>query len=1100
MNILYHHRTQAAGAAGQHIREMVKAFIKCGHSVDIVSPTRIDNSIQTKSDTPKRNRYAVPQIMFELLEILYNIVDFLRIKNQLRKRKYNFIYERYAIFNIAGVFSAKFSNIPIIIESSFTSKTPVFPKRTKILSGLAYLCDRFIFSKADGVVVVSSVLKESLIKKFGVNAEKIVVLPNAVDIEEFNTGISSLPVKLKYNLNSNKVVGFIGGFYPWHGLDLFMDAAEDLLKVLPNVKFLLVGDGPMFNDLKGRVRNCSLRHAVIFAGPVVHSKLPEYISSFDVGVMPDSNNYGSPMKIFEYMAMGRPVLAPKLRPIEEVIENGTNGLLFEAKKRDDLAKEMLRLLIDKELSQKLALNAREKVLEKYTWVKNAQFILGKWQDIFKKKREVRFLSQYFHPEVASTAQLMTELASDMVEKGLSVKVFSGQPTYVRSERLARKESFNGIEIERLPCTRFEKNSFLGRLLNWSSYTFLVFFRLLFSRNRSPLFIVSTPPFLFVVGYLLNLIKSQKYICLVYDLYPEIAEKLGYIKQGTLIAKLWDRCNKKFFKKASFIVVPSENMKNLIEQKMGFGTNKVKVISNWADGEFIRPIDKSDNWFSRKYDLGDKLVVLYAGNMGLFHQLETIIKAAERLKENKDIKFIFIGEGGKKKKLMDMVQDKQLQNILFLPYQDRDVLPFSLACSDISVVSLEKNLDCVAAPCKLYTSLAAGQAILGLVDENSEVAGVVNKYQCGFCVAQDDVNGVVEILNNLSHDPQLIRKNKLNARRCFEQNFTKEQSLKKYYQLFSQIISQTCICPLCNSRDNDIRFKEKDYQLLACNSCGLLFIHPYPIEVNRIYKQVSNYSYEKIKILDTARHYNAEVEFYRRYFPLFERECKNASSILDVGCGTGHLLERLKAYPQLRRVGIELNSARAAKAKDRADCKILETPIEKMPKNGKFDVITMINVLSHIPSFDSLFVAIRSLLNKKGKLILKVDEMRNDVQKKDIFDWGIPDHLHFLGMDTLEFICRKYGFKICKHSRVPYSQELFSQERWKSPGRSKIRNFVKKIVLFIPFALPLLAKIYEMMNGRRLYSSFIVLTPLVKEKFFRNRETEIMKKSYELVSK
>lgn len=401
------------------------------------------------------------------------------------------------------------------------------------------------------------------------------------------------------------------------------------------------------------------------------------------------------------------------------------------------------------------------------------------------KRKVKFVLQYFYPEVASTAQLMTELAEDLASKGFRVKVITGQPTYIKSKRLTGREVYKGVEIERLSCTRFNKNSPIGRILNWLSFTMLAFSRLLFSSDRSPLFIVSTPPFLFVVGYLLNCLRDQRYICLIYDLYPEIAEKLGYIKNNSLIYKFWDRCNKEFFKKASFVVVPSENMKKIIEEKLGGSSNaKVVIIYNWADGEFIRPLDKEKNWFSEKYGLIDKLVILYAGNIGLFHQLETLIDAAFRLKRNKKIKFVFIGEGGKKKKLIDMANEQRLDNVLFLPYQNKDILPYSLTCSDISVVSLEKNLNCVAAPCKLYTSLAAGQIILGLVDDDSDVYKIVDKYKTGFCMAQDDVERLVEILNLLCENSKLVNTLKSNSRRCFEENFKKEKAVDRYLEIFS----------------------------------------------------------------------------------------------------------------------------------------------------------------------------------------------------------------------------------------------------------------------------------------------------------------------------
>lgn len=790
MNILYHHRTQATGAAGHHIREMVKAFRGLGYNVDIVSPPGVSDAAKDDVGSQKKNRYRFPQIFFEMLEMSYNLVALINLRSALAKKRYKFIYERYAIFNIAGIIAANTNGTPVIIEVSFTSKTSVFPKRTRIFAPLARVIDRFIFSRADGIVVVSSVLKKGLIEDFGVPEGKILVLPNAVDPEIFNPGRSYTTPAPKYSFSGDRIVGFVGGFYPWHGLDFLMDTAESVIKEMPHTKFVLVGDGPMKETLTRRVKNSVLKDAVIFTGSVPHNELPKHIASFDIGVMPDSNAYGSPIKIFEYMAMGKPVLAPKLGPIEEVVEDGVNGLTFARLSKEKFSEAIVKILTDEKLYQKIAANSRKDVLEKYNWSKNAEAILKRWESSIMRdtKKEIRFLLQYFYPEVASTAQLMTELAEGLAAKGYKIKALVGQPTYVKSRTLSKREVHNGIEIERLSCARFEKNSSIGRMLNWMSYTALAFFRLLFSRDKTPLFIVSTPPFLFVVGYLLNILKGQKYVCLIYDLYPDIAVKLGYAKKDSFIVKMWDRLNRRFFKRAEYVVVPSENMKTLIADKIG-DSDKIKVIYNWADGDFLRPMKKEENWFSRKHDLVDKLTILYAGNMGLFHQLETLVEAADKLREDGSIKFVFIGEGGKKQKLMDMAKEKGLKNVLFLPYQDKGVLPYSLTCSDISVVSLEKGLDCVAAPCKLYTSMAAGQIILGLVDSGSDVAKIVNRYDCGFCADQDDVNRVVEILAGLSKNAKRLRDLKASARRCFEENFQKAKEIDRYDEVFTNVIKQ-----------------------------------------------------------------------------------------------------------------------------------------------------------------------------------------------------------------------------------------------------------------------------------------------------------------------
>jgi SAM-dependent methyltransferase len=288
--------------------------------------------------------------------------------------------------------------------------------------------------------------------------------------------------------------------------------------------------------------------------------------------------------------------------------------------------------------------------------------------------------------------------------------------------------------------------------------------------------------------------------------------------------------------------------------------------------------------------------------------------------------------------------------------------------------------------------------------------------------------------------------------------------------------QVSICPLCKHHDSQFRFSERGYKLLACQVCNLLFIDPYPFNLDTVHEKVSAYNYDEIEIQSPDKHYRFSVQFYKHNFPRIDEECRDATSVLDVGCGTGHLLELLGRYLNLYRAGIELNAGRAEMARRISKCDIHEVPIENFSSTRKFDVIIMINVLSHVPSFDHLFSSIRSLLSDHGRLILKVGECTKNVKKTAIYDWGTPDHLHFLGIGTLDFICEKYRFKVLRHERIPLSQQLFSKSRWRSPGRSLVRNAIKNVVALTPLALPVLAKAYDMIHGRTIYSSFVVLTP------------------------
>jgi SAM-dependent methyltransferase len=289
--------------------------------------------------------------------------------------------------------------------------------------------------------------------------------------------------------------------------------------------------------------------------------------------------------------------------------------------------------------------------------------------------------------------------------------------------------------------------------------------------------------------------------------------------------------------------------------------------------------------------------------------------------------------------------------------------------------------------------------------------------------------------------------------------------------------QTAKCPLCGDSRAARQFEDAGYEVRRCANCGLFFIHPYPEDADLQHGHVIDYDYEKLKLEDAAQKYRAEVRTYDAFFDMIEQQTHGAESILDVGCGAGHLLERLgRRESRLQRVGIELNRERAAVARRKAACEIHQVPIENFSSEERFDVITMINVLSHIPDFDALFSALRSLLRPKGRLILKVGELAPDVRHNDLFEWGVPDHLHFLGFPTLDFICRKYGLRKLVHRREPYSRYFFSQSRWRAPARGWLRNTIKRVVVTVPYLLSLLAWVYDRRHGGRVVSSFVVLTP------------------------
>lgn len=406
-------------------------------------------------------------------------------------------------------------------------------------------------------------------------------------------------------------------------------------------------------------------------------------------------------------------------------------------------------------------------------------------------KNVYFLTQYFYPEVASTSQLLTELAEDLSKHGLRVAVFTAQPSYNKSQKLLTAESYNGIIIRRVWNTHFHRSNILGRLLNELTFVISLIFTLLFTRLEKGVFLsVTNPPLLPLACPILKRIKNFPYIYLVYDIYPDIAIKLGYLSPNSILTRFFEAVNRSAFINADKIIVLGECMKNVIEKKLLKYlqcVKKIEVIHNWADEKKIFPIPKESNWFIKEHGLEGKFVVLYSGNLGISHPLESVIEVASKLKD-KNIVFLFIGNGGKKPILEKMTKDMNLKNVKFLPYQDEKVLSYSLSSGDVAIITMEEGIEGLSVPSKLYSLLAGGRPILGMVSKKSEVTLVVEKANCGFIIKPNDVDKISSVIECLYNNLNLLTEFSENARKFFESNFTRFRTTKRYFEVISSVLS------------------------------------------------------------------------------------------------------------------------------------------------------------------------------------------------------------------------------------------------------------------------------------------------------------------------
>lgn len=411
---------------------------------------------------------------------------------------------------------------------------------------------------------------------------------------------------------------------------------------------------------------------------------------------------------------------------------------------------------------------------------------------------VTFLTEYFHPEEASTAQLMTELTTGLSDR-FDVSVLTARPNYHEDDRersVDRTTEIDGVRVSRLRSTRFDKDSLPRRVINWVTFTTLAWGSLLRDhRDADAVLALSNPPILPLAAWLHKRITGTPYVYLVYDMYPDMAVELDYVSAGNPITRIWAWVMRRIYRDADRIVVLGESMRRRLVEKMAddeaFDPEKIVVIPNWEDEAFIEPMDKEDNDFAESHDTVDRFTLVYSGNVGRFHDLETAIDAIGRLEERgrTDVQLLIIGDGARKRDLREYVDERGIDNVRFLPFQPLDRLPETLTCGDASLVGIEPGMVGMCVSSKLYSSLAAGMPVLAVVGSGDEVARVVEENDCGEHVLPGEAEAVADVLESWADDSAAVARMGRNARRTLERRYTLRTAVEDYGRLFDDLIAQ-----------------------------------------------------------------------------------------------------------------------------------------------------------------------------------------------------------------------------------------------------------------------------------------------------------------------
>lgn len=405
-----------------------------------------------------------------------------------------------------------------------------------------------------------------------------------------------------------------------------------------------------------------------------------------------------------------------------------------------------------------------------------------------KKKKLLVYAHYYYPDVASTGQILKELCEGMKDT-FDITVICVVPSYsgvidekYKTQRIYNEE-INGINVIRVRVPEFQKSNKLSRIKNLLSYFFNSLLATLKLEKHDYIFTISQPPILGgLLGVLGKWIKGGKLIYNIQDFNPEQTMAVGYSKNKLLLSSVMmvDKFN---CKKSDEVIVVGRDMQETLKNR--FNNKKVPkntFINNWIDEKEIYPLEQNHPKivaFKKKYNLQDKFIIMYSGNIGLYYDLENIIKVIGKFNGIDDVVFAFVGDGTVKNKIENYVKENKLSNVTFIPYQDKADLVYSLNAADIHWVVNAKGIKGVSVPSKLYGVMAAGKPVLGVLDKGSEARLIVDECNCGLCTEPGNYDEIYKKIDFILNNKEEIKRLGINGRNYLESNLTKDVSINKY---------------------------------------------------------------------------------------------------------------------------------------------------------------------------------------------------------------------------------------------------------------------------------------------------------------------------------
>lgn len=404
-------------------------------------------------------------------------------------------------------------------------------------------------------------------------------------------------------------------------------------------------------------------------------------------------------------------------------------------------------------------------------------------------RRLIFVNRFFFPDHSATSQILSDLAFHLAASGREVAVVTSAQIYdAPRTSLPEFETVNGVQIHRVPSSRFGRGSLIGRSLDYLTFYRSARRRLVGLARPGDLLVAKTdPPLLSLPVMAAARRRGAGLINWLQDLYPEIAVALDVpFVRGPFVAQQLARRRDRSLQAAEANVVVGELMAEKLAA-LGVAPARIHVIPNWCNDLELRPLAHSENPLRQAWGLQDKFVFGYSGNLGRVHQFETVLAAAASLRDDGRFVFLMIGGGKRYQELRSAVErDGLASSFRFMPYQPRQALAQSLGVCDAHWISLNPKVEGLLVPSKFYGIAAAGRPIVTIGDPNGELGRMVTAQSCGFAVKPGDAGALVGILQRLAHDPDAAAQMGARARDLLERRFSRAHALQRWGQLLNRL--------------------------------------------------------------------------------------------------------------------------------------------------------------------------------------------------------------------------------------------------------------------------------------------------------------------------